>query len=505
MVVYLVTITAFGSWLGRRGRRSGSVDDYFLAGRSVPWWAVAACVVATETSTLTFTSVPGFAYTGDWRFLQLGLGFVLGRVLVAAILIPAYFRGQVFTSYELLERRFGPSVRRVSAGVFLGYRTLADGVRLHAAALVLAVTLGVPETYCIFALAAAMILYTEEGGVRATIWTDVIQMFVYLAGALIVLGAVSQALPEGASAALGEAYTRGKLKLFDFSIHPGETYTFWAGAVGGVFLTLATHGTDHYLVQRLLVAPSARQAAKGLVLSGFVVLAQFALFLTIGTLLWSYYDGRAFARADDVLPSFVAAELPGTWMGLILAAVVAAALSPSLNSLASTTLRDFYVPLFDPLASEVRQTRLGRAFTVVWGGAQVAVALLARQVYSALETGLEVLSYASGPTVGAFLLGVLVPGATTAGTLGGMLVGLVAPLLVRIFIPLAWTWNVAVGTVVTFAVGLSVSRFHRAFAAVSTDAEGHQVPPERTHPRPRKPIEGAHEKTIVEEALPSAV
>lgn len=174
---YLVAITAFGSYLGRRRK---SVNDYFLADRSVPWWAIAACVVATETSTLTFTSVPGFAYVGNWGFLQLALGFLLGRILVSAILVPAYFRGELFTSYELLQRRFGPSVRSAAAAVFLVSRTLADGVRLHAAALVIAIVVGVPESICIVVLAAAMIFYTEEGGVKATIWTDVIQMFVYL-------------------------------------------------------------------------------------------------------------------------------------------------------------------------------------------------------------------------------------------------------------------------------------------------------------------------------------
>ncbi len=179
LVGYLAGITAFGSYLGRK---RSSVDDYFLAGRSVPWWAIAACVVATETSTLTFTSIPGFSYVGDWSFLQLALGYVLGRILVSAVLVPAYFKGDVFTSYELLQQRFGPSVRGVAAAVFLVYRTIADGIRLHAAALVIAIVAGVPEYICILALAAVMILYTEEGGVKATIWTDVIQMFVYLAG-----------------------------------------------------------------------------------------------------------------------------------------------------------------------------------------------------------------------------------------------------------------------------------------------------------------------------------
>ncbi|MEE9179406.1 MAG: sodium/solute symporter, partial [Vicinamibacteria bacterium] len=436
LLAYLAAISFFGFYLGRKRK---SVDDYFLASRSVPWWAIAACVVATETSTLTFTSVPGFSYNGNWAFLQLALGYILGRFIIAALLIPAYFRGEVFTSYELLLRRFGPSVRNVAAAVFLVYRTLADGIRLHAAALVVAVVVGAPEPYFILVLAAAMMFYTEEGGVKATIWTDVVQMFVYLAGALAVLVAVTSALPGGISEAVASAAAEGKMQVLDLSFDLGNTYTFWSGVIGGMFLTLATHGTDQYLVQRLLAARSARDAGRGLVLSGFVVFGQFALFLLIGTLLWSFYGGQSFARGDEVLPTFIANELPGAWTGFILAAVVAAALSPSLNSLASTTLKDFYIPYLNPGAGEAQQIRLGRIFTVFWGVAQAIVALLAQRASSALEAGLAALSYASGPTVGAFLLGVSSRRATSAGTLIGMLAGLTAPTLVGLLTPLAWT------------------------------------------------------------------
>ena len=258
LVAYVVAITAFGTWLGRRGK---SVRDYFLAARSVPWWAIATCIVATETSTLTFIGAPGTAYRGDWTFLQLVLGYVVGRLIIAALFIPAYFRGEIYTSYELLQQRFGSAVRTVSAVIFLLYRTLGDGIRLHAAALVLSVAAGIPEWWCIVALGAAMILYTEEGGVIATIWTDCIQMFVYLAGAIVCLVVRDPArCPDGVAGAMAAAAAAGKLALFDFSLDPRVPFTFWAGLVGGAFLTLATHGTDHYLVQRLLVARSQKDA-----------------------------------------------------------------------------------------------------------------------------------------------------------------------------------------------------------------------------------------------------
>ncbi len=462
LVAYVAGITTFGIWLGRRRR---SVQDYFLAGRTVPWWAIAACIVATETSTLTFIGAPGLAYGGDWTFLQLVLGYVLGRFLIAAVFLPAYFRGEIFTSYELLQRRFGTPVRCLGAGIFLLYRTLGDGIRLHAAALVLSVAAGVPEWWCIAALGVAMIVYTEEGGVVATIWTDTIQMVVYLAGALVCLIAVIGQLPNGVGAALSSAAAAGKLRVLDVSLDPTLPFTLAAGIVGGIFLTLATHGTDHYLVQRLLVARSERDATRGLVLSGFLVFAQFVVFLFLGTLLWAYYGGRVFTRTDEVLPTFAATQLPALGTGFILAAIVAAALSPSLNSMASTTLRDFYVPYFRPHATEGEQMRVARFFTVVWGLLQIGVAILAQNLDSALQAGLAALGYASGPTVGAFLLGILTRTATTWGTLAGMAGGLVLSLSVGVLAPalfghpgVAWTWNVATGAATTFVVGLMASR-----------------------------------------------
>ncbi len=463
LLLYVVAITSFGTWLGRRRR---SVKDYFLGGQQIPWWAIAACIVATETSTLTFIGAPGRAYRGDWTFLQLVFGYVIGRFFISAVFLPAYFRGEIYTSYELLQKRFGGTVRAASSGIFLLYRTLGDGIRLHAAALVLAVAAGVPQWEWVFivVLGAAMILYTEEGGVTATIWTDTIQMFVYLAGAIVCLVAVIRLLPMSVGDALGAAAAAGKLQVWNTALDFTQPFTLLAGVVGGVFLTLATHGTDHYLVQRLLVARSRRDAAVGLTLSGFLVLAQFVLFLLLGTLLWTYFQGRSFAREDEVLPTFVAAALPGGWVGFILAAIVAAALSPSLNSMASATVRDFYLPYVRPQADEAQQMRVGRAATIVWGLFQIGVAVLAQNVDSALQAGLAALGYASGPTVGAFLLGLLSRRAHTAGTLVGMFVGLAVSLLTGMLAkPLfgvdgvAWTWNVAVGACTTVVVGQLMS------------------------------------------------
>ena len=458
---YLVGITAFGVWVGRRDR---TVSGFFLAGRSAPWWAVAACIVATETSVLTFTSVPGHAYEGDFGFLQLAFGFVLGRIGIALVLLPAYFRGGVVTSYELLRQRLGARVQGAAAATFLVYRSLADGIRLHAAALMVAIVAGVPEWWCILALAAAMVVFSEEGGVKATIWTDVVQLGVYLAGAVVIASALFQAGGADPFAWTSDAASAGKFRIVSPVFDLTEPYTIWGGVLGGLFLTFATHGTDQFLAQRLLAARSLRHAQAGLVLSGFGALLQFGLFLGIGAWLYDYYGGREFARPDEVLPTFVAETLSGPAAGITLAAVVAAALSPSLVSLASTTVRDFWLPWrrrrnASAAEGDFGQVRAGRLFVVVWGLVQTAVALVAQRAPSALEAGLSVLSYASGPTVGAFGLALLARRVEPNAVLVGMGCGFLAPALVRFGgFPLAWTWDVLVGSLATMIAGVVVMR-----------------------------------------------
>ena len=258
---YLVAITVFGSWFARFQK---TTRDYFLNDRSVPWWAICFTIVATETSTLSFIGVPAQAFAGNMTFLQLALGYIIGRLLVSLLFIPAYFRGDLFTSYELLQRRFGPGVKNIAAVIFVVTRTLADGVRLFATALVITVVTQVPVPLAIVLIGAAMIVYTTRGGVSAVIWTDVVQMFIYVAGALVVFcvaAAADRRRLEPRSSSAGEA--AGKFRVFDFAFDPTRVYTFWAGLFGGVALTLATHGTDQFLVQRLLSAKSARERGVG--------------------------------------------------------------------------------------------------------------------------------------------------------------------------------------------------------------------------------------------------
>jgi SSS family solute:Na+ symporter len=458
IVLYLVAITLFGSWFAKFQK---TTKDYFLADRSLPWWAICFTIVATETSTLSFIGVPAQAYTGNMTFLQLALGYVIGRVLVSVLFIPAYFRGELVTSYELLQRRFGTPVKTVAAIIFLITRSLADGIRLFATALVIAVVTGVPVTWIVIVLGVAMIVYTVRGGVAAVIWTDVVQMFVYLAGAIVVAVALLHRIPGGWAEVVAAGQAAGKFTVLSFSTDPKAVYTLWAGIMGGVALTLATHGTDQYLVQRLLSARSARAASAGLITSGLIVFAQFTLFLLIGVMLFTYYrtvPAPAISRNDEILPAFLVHSLTGGTAGFIVAAIVAAALSPSLNAMAAATVNDFYRRYYRPDADDATLLRVARRATIGWGIVQLAVAIGAQWMQrSVLDNGLAVLSLAAGPVLGAFLVGVLTKRVRTAAMMAGIVTGIVVVASVWWTGAVAWTWYAFIGAAVTSGVALLVT------------------------------------------------
>ncbi len=452
---YLTAITIFGSWFARFQR---TTRDYFLTGRTIPWWGICFTIVATETSTLSFIGVPAGAYAGDFRFLQLAIGYVVGRILISVLFIPAYFRGELYTSYELLQRRFGAPVKNIAAVIFVVTRTLADGVRLFATALVISVVTQVPVPWTIVLIGTAMIIYTVRGGAAAVIWTDVVQMFVYIAGALVVFFAILGRIPGGWDTVVAAGTAAGKFRLWDFALDATRVYTFWAGILGGVALTLATHGTDQFLVQRLLSARTSRDASVGLVLSGFIVFAQFTLFLLIGVMLYAFYQTTPLPRElvsnDEILPLFVVNELSHGAAGFIVAAIVAAALSPSINALAATTVNDFYVKYVRPDADQATLMRVSKIATIGWGVLQIAVALGARWIRSVLDAGLSVLSLAAGPVLGAFLIGVLAPRVTTTSMLAGLVAGIAAVTAVWWTQAVAWTWFAFVGVAATTLVAL---------------------------------------------------
>ena len=456
--LYLLAITAFGSWFARFQK---TTRDYFLTDRSVPWWAICFTIVATETSTLTFIGIPAQAYAGNMTFLQLAAGYIIGRVLVSLLFIPAYFRGDLFTSYELLQRRFGTRVKTLSAVIFLITRSLADGIRLFTTALVISIVTQVPVTWVVVLLGAAMIVYTMRGGVSAVIWTDVVQMFVYIAGAAAVAIALLGRINGGWAEVMRVGSETGRFVMLDTSFDFSRAYTLWAGLLGGVALTLSTHGTDQYLVQRLLSAKSQKAASTGLILSGFIVFAQFILFLMIGVMLYTHYQQvplpQALGRTDQILPIFVVSELKNGLAGFIVAAIVAAALSPSLNAMAATTVSDFYLPYINPNADQDTQMRVSKQATVAWGVVQLAVAIGAQFMNrSVLDAGLAVLSFASGAVLGAFLLGTLAPSIRERDTFAGMIAGLIVMTAVWWATPIAFTWYVLIGAVTTCVVAFGM-------------------------------------------------
>ena len=425
----------------------------------MPWWAICFTIVATETSTLTFIGVPAQTYAGNMTFLQLAMGYIIGRVIVSVLFIPAYFRGDLFTSYELLQRRFGTGVKTLSAVIFLLTRSLADGIRLFSTALVIAIVTQVPVTWVVIVLGAAMIVYTMRGGVSAVIWTDVVQMFVYIAGAGAVALALLGRIDGGWAEVVRVGSETGRFVFLDASLDFTKAYTLWAGLLGGVALTLSTHGTDQYLVQRLLSAKTQKAASSGLVLSGFIVFAQFILFLLIGVMLFTYYQQfplqQVLERNDQILPVFVVNELKNGLAGFIVATIVAAALSPSLNAMAATTVSDFYLPYINPSADQDTQMRVSKQATVMWGVVQLAVAIGAQFMNrSVLDAGLAVLSFASGPVLGAFLLGTLSKSVRERDTFVGMVAGLIVMARVWWATPIAFSWYVLIGSLTTCLVAL---------------------------------------------------
>ena len=436
-------------------RRQKTTNQYFVAGHRVPWWAVAASIVATETSTVTFISVPGIAWAmgGDFRFLQLVFGYMLARIVISTVFMPWYFRGELVTVYELLQGRFGRPVKALAASLFVVMRTIADGVRLLLTAFVLAALLknaGIASS--IVFLGAVMIIFTLIGGIEAIVWIEVAQLVIYIGGAIaaavVLIGQV------GLDEALAAGQAANKFRVFDFSFDLTKTFTFWSGVIGGTFLTMSTHGTDQYLVQRYLCTDRPRSAAKALLASGAIVLAQFAGFLFIGVLLFAFYKTAPVTATDQIFPYFIANDLPPALRGLVVAAILAAALSSSLSAIAATIVSDLMRP-----RDERSAMRLSRAIVVIAGIAQIAVGLaLITSQRSALSSVLSVASLINGPILGVFFLGATKRGGTAAA-LTGMTAGLIVVLFVAFGTKVAWPWYAVVGSSVTFAVGLACSKF----------------------------------------------
>jgi len=475
ILVYLVSITWFGAHF-RSGRKS--LRDYFLGGRSAPWWAISLSIISAETSTLTIVGTPGLSFAGNLGFLQIVFGYLLARLVISALLLPHYFRGEMFTAYELMRRRFGERTRKLAALIFLVTRALAEGVRVFAISIVISIVLNTGEIPSILLIVALTLFYTFEGGMTAVIWTDVIQMALYVLGAIVSFFVLLHHIPGGWAHVAAVAAPDGKFRVFDFDFsftmqYFSRTYTFWAGLLGGCFLTTASHGTDQLIVQRLLSARSEAQSRAALIGSWIVILFQFGLFLLIGIALFVYYHDAGLAapaKIDQIYPQFVWRELPPGIAGLVTAAIVAAAmanLSAALNALASTTVMDLLRRVAGPSRPDDDKRLLGwaRGATVAWAGVLAAIGILARHWGSVLESGLSIASITLGLLLGIFLLGVLTKRVQQNAASFGVVAGLAVILYVRAFTPIAWTWWVLIGSLTTFGAGYLASWFQRGSEA----------------------------------------
>jgi SSS family solute:Na+ symporter len=469
IVLYLAGIT----WFGTRFRDSQkTLKDYFLGGRTAPWWAIALSIVSAETSTLTVISTPTLSLQGNFGFLQVVFGYLMARIVIATLFLPAYFRGEMYTAYELMRVRFGNRIRRLTAGTFLVLRALAEGVRVFAISIIISIILGTGEMTSIVIIVFLTLIYTYEGGLTAVIWTDVVQMILYVVGAGLSFYILLDEIPGGWSHVVAIAAPLGKFQVFDFrlaapAIFFTRTYSFWAGFIGGCFLTTASHGTEQLMVQRLLAAPTERQSRAALFASWVVIFIQFTLFLVIGVCLFVLYADNHWKVPDvpdKIYPLFIWQHLPVGISGLVIAAILAAAmsnLSAALNSLASTTVMDFLKPLSRAVTSDATWLRRARYATVLWGVILFGVALLARHWGNVLQAGLSIASIIYGSLLGVFLLGLLTKRVGEIAAMCAMASGLLLMLYIRFFTPIAWTWYVLIGSSVTFAIGLAASFLFR--------------------------------------------
>jgi len=481
---YLIGVTAFGIYFSKNQE---TTDDYFVGDRNVPWWAIAASIVATETSTITFISVPGIAFArgGNFEFLQLVFGYMLGRVVISLLFIPMYFKGDLQTVYQLLGDRFGNKVKMLASGLFVIMRNIADGVRLLLTAIVLAAVYvafqpGADLTTAVIGsivlLGVVMIVFTYFGGMEAVIWVEVVQLGIYIGGAIaagiVILGQVDGGLSQVIE--IGQQYD--KFALFDFTLDFTKTFTFWAGLIGGCFLTMSTHGTDQYLVQRFLCTDKAGSASFALLSSGAVVLGQFIGFLFIGVLLFAFYapyESAEYVKAgvansgvpatfpflggDQVFPDFITKNMPSGLSGLVIAAIFAAALSSSLNSIAATFVNDLYKP-FKPKADDKSILRISHWLTLLFGIVQIVVALILMNFNrSALSVALSVASLMNGPVLGVFLVGTFLPKVKEKAALSAMVLSCLVMAYITFQTSIAWTWYVLIGSLLTFSAAWILS------------------------------------------------
>jgi SSS family transporter len=470
VVLYLGGVTAYGIL---KGGKQKSARDYFVSEKAIPWWAVCFAIVATETSALTFISVPGIAYVGNLNFLQIAIGYILGRIVVSYFLLPKYFEGELLTAYSYLGKRFGAKTKNFASSVFMVTRVFADGVRLYATAIPLALILkgmniftGSADwqiySYSIIMIAVITLVYTYLGGVRAVIWTDVIQMFIYIGGGILAVYVLSGKMTMGFSEAISQLSAGGKLNFIDYSFDFTKPYTLVASILGGGVLSMASHGTDQLIVQRLLTTNSLVNARKALITSGFIVFIQFALFLFVGSLLYVFFNGEVM-KSDEVFPKFIISHMPSGISGIIIAGLLAAAmstLSGSISALSSTLTEDIYKPYWGKDKSPEQLLKISKLIALVWCVILVLSAFLFMNSSQAVVVlGLSIASFTYGGLLGTFLLGIFFKKLKQIDAIIGFACGITGMIFIIYFTKIAWTWYTIIGVIITIITANIVSLF----------------------------------------------
>jgi SSS family transporter len=461
----LLAAIGVGLW---SGRKNNDVESYLLGSRSLPWWAILGSIVATETSTATVLSIPGAAY-GEvgMRWLQIAMGYVLGRAVVVRVFLPLYFNGKLSTAYQVLDQRFGGATKTAASLLFLVTRNLGDGLRLFLAGLVVHTLLGWPFAWSVVAMGTITIVYTVFGGLRSVVWNDCIQFVIYMLGGAAAVVIIANNIPGGWNQLLAFAESSGKSRVFEDRFALSDPYNIWVGLIGGAVLTIGAHGTDHMMVQRYLSARSEKEAGRAVFLSSIVVLFQFALFLFIGVELACFYslDGNVAPKeADQVFAHFIVNSFPHNTglIGLMLAAILSAAmstLSSSLNASASALLNDFYLPRCSVAPTPKSQLTFSRWMTVGFGAVQICIGIWAITLEATVvRNALTIAGFSAGLLLGIFSLGVLSRRAGQAAALTGAFAGLAMLLFVQFKAPdygwnIAWPLLAVIGSVTTYVVG----------------------------------------------------
>ncbi len=458
IIVYLIAIAAFGKISGGKQK---SVKDYFIGSKEISWWIISFSIVAAETSTLTFISIPGLGYLTNLNFLQLTFGYLLGRIIVALYFLPAYYKGDLTTAYSYLENRFGKKTRSFASIVFLFTRTASDGVRLFATAIPLYLLLDISPLFAIVIIAFVALLYTYTGGLKGVIWVDAVQMFIYIGGAILAGVILINNLHGNLSQIFSSTEISKKLNIINFGFDKGfqgffnQPYTLISGLIGGAFLSMSSHGTDQLIVQRLLAAKTLADSKKAIVTTGIVVIFQFALFLVLGVLLFAYY-GPMNIRSDEIFPKFIIEVIPSGAKGIIIAGLFAAALSTlagSITSLSSSTMMDLYLP-FKKVLNEKKDLIISKTLTIFWSAMLILSAFFFMESPKAVvELALSIASFTYGGLLGTFLLGLLNKHAKQEDALAGFASGIFVMIAVISLKLVAWTWYILIGVSVTIIVG----------------------------------------------------